>query len=87
MACAANYHFYDLRCTEQSQIRFSDAQFRRNLARLSRQLAASGIIGPKATRLPLPLECTPRALSCVRRQGEFVISLGFEAVAMIPLLK
>ena len=88
MACAANYdHFCDLRCTEQSQIRFSDAQFWRNPARLSRQLAASGIISPKATRLALPLECAPRALSCVRRQGEFVISLGFEAVAMIPLLK
>src|SRR6267143_2651012 len=36
--------FYDLRCTEQSQIRFSDAQFWKSLARLSRQLAVSGII-------------------------------------------
>ncbi len=36
--------FYDLRCTEQSQIRFGDAQFWKSLARLSRQLAVSGII-------------------------------------------
>ena len=71
--------FYDLRCTEQSQIRLSDAQFWRNLARLSGQLAASGIIGPKATRSAMPLECTPTALSCMRGQGEFVISCGFRS--------
>jgi hypothetical protein len=65
--------FYDLRCTEQSQIRFSDAQFWKSLARLSRQLAVSGII----RRLALTLECIPRALSGVQRQGEFVISCGF----------
>jgi hypothetical protein len=62
--------FYDLRCTEQSQIRFSDAQFWKNLAHLSRQLVVSGIISRKAARLALPLECIPRALSGVRRQGE-----------------
>ena len=67
--------FYDLRCTEQSQIRFSDAQFWKSLARLSRQLAVSGII----RRLALPLECIPRAFSGVRRQGEFVISCGFRS--------
>jgi len=71
--------FYDLRCTQQSQIRFSEAQFWKNLARLSKQLAVSGIISPKATRLALPLECIPRALSGVRRQGEFVISCGFRS--------
>jgi hypothetical protein len=79
--------FYDLHCSEQSQIRFSDAQFWKYLAGLSRQPAVSGIISPKATRLALPLECIPRALSGVRRQGEFVINCGFEAVAMIALLK
>ena len=70
---------YELRCTEQSQIRFSGAQFWKNLARLSTQLAVSGIISPKATRLALPLECIPRALSGVQRQGEFVISCGFRS--------
>jgi hypothetical protein len=69
--------FYDLPCTEQSQIRFSDAQFWKNFARLSRQLAVSGIISRKAARLALPLECIPKALSGVRSQGEFVISCGF----------
>jgi hypothetical protein len=76
MACAI---FYDLRSTEQSQIRFSDAQRWKNLARLSRQLAVSAIISPKDKRLALPLECIPRALSGVRRQGEFVISCGFRS--------
>jgi len=71
--------FYDLRCTQQSQIRFSEAQFWKNLARLSKQLGVSGIISPKATRLALPLECIPRALSGVRRQGEFVISCVFRS--------
>ena len=70
---------YDLRWTEQSQIRFSDAQFWKNLAGLSRQLAVSGIISPKAARLALPLECISRALSGVRRQGEFLISCGFQS--------
>jgi hypothetical protein len=69
--------FYDLRCIEQSQIRFSDAQFWKNLARLSKQLAVTGIISPKATRLALPLECIPTALSGVRTQEKFVISYGF----------
>jgi hypothetical protein len=68
--------FYDLRCTEQSQIRFSDAQFWKNLARFLRQLAVSGIMSAKATRLTLPLECILRALSCLRRQGEFVLKCG-----------
>jgi hypothetical protein len=67
--------FYDLRCTEQSQIRFSDAQFWKNLARLSRQLAVSGII----RRLALTLECIPRALSGVRSPSEFVIGCGFRS--------
>jgi hypothetical protein len=71
--------FYELRCTQQSQIRFSEARFWKNLARLSKQLDVSGIISPKATRLALPLECIPRALSGVRRQGEFVISCGFRS--------
>jgi hypothetical protein len=71
--------FYGLRCIEQSQIRFSDAQFWKNHARLSRQLAASGIISAKATRLVLPLECIPRALSCVRKQREFVSRYGFRS--------
>ncbi|PYK27208.1 MAG: hypothetical protein DME59_05370 [Verrucomicrobia bacterium] len=71
--------FYDLRWTEPSQIRFSDAQFWKNLARLSRLPAASGSISRKATRLTLALECIPRALSGVRRQGEFVISCGFRS--------
>ena len=71
--------FDDLHYTEQSQIRFSGAQFWRNLARLSRQLAVSGSIRAKATRLALPLECTLRALSGFRRQGEFVISYGFRS--------
>ena len=71
--------FYDLRCTEQSQIRFSDAQFWKNLARFLRQLAVSGIMSAKATRLALPLECIPIALSRVRRQGEFVISCGYRS--------
>jgi hypothetical protein len=61
--------FYDLRCTEQSQIRFNDAQFWKNLARSSKQLTVSGII----RRLALTLECIPGALSGVQRQGEFVI--------------
>jgi hypothetical protein len=71
--------FYDLRCTEQSQIRFSDVQFWKNLARLSKELAVSGIIGLKATRLALLLKCIPRALSGVRKQGEFVINCGFRS--------
>ena len=71
--------FYDLRCNQQSQIRFNDAQFWKNLARFSKQLAVSGIISSKARRLALSLECIPRALSGVRRQGEFVISCGFRS--------
>ena len=70
---------YDLHCTEQSQIRFSDAQFWKNLARLSTQPAVNGIISPKATRLALPIECIPRVLSGVRRQGEFVIGCGLRS--------
>jgi hypothetical protein len=71
--------FYDLHYAEQSQIRFSDAQFWRSLARLSRQLAVSGSISAKATRLMLPLEGILRALSGVRRQGKFVFSYGFRS--------
>ena len=61
--------FYDLLCTEQSQIRFNDAQFWKNLARLSKQLAVSGII----RRLALTFECIPGALSVCKGKGEFVI--------------
>jgi hypothetical protein len=71
--------FYDLHYTEQSQIRFSGAQFWRNLAGLSRQLAVSGSIRAKATRLAVPLECVLTALSGIRRQGEFVTSYGFRS--------
>ena len=76
--------FDDLRCTEQSQIRFCDAQFWKNLARLSRQLAVRGIIRSKATRLALPLECISTALSCVQRQWEFVISCGLRSCGDDP---
>jgi hypothetical protein len=68
--------FYDLRRAEQSQIRFSDAQFWKNLARLSRQPAINGTISPKATRLTLPRECIPRVLTGMPRQMEFVIICG-----------
>src|SRR5215471_8409390 len=88
MACAVNYdHLLRPRCTEQSQIRCSDAQFLENLARLSIHPAVSGIIRPKATRLTLPLECIPRALSGMRKQGEFGISCRFQRCTMIALPK